>query len=404
MNVSKDMVLSGAENTKITSGFLVFILLISIHNFGDLVGLSSIYSWGVIVFQLMALMLAIVVTGSLYIPRGSSFYIALIAIFVLSYVFLSELVLVNIYYIYVIFLSPLVLYFLINASPRKDVLFIFDVLSPFLALMNFIPSLIFKEGLGYSGLLLTSSMFGMVSSVFAYIALVKLFYMKNIANLMFFLLWCFILFQSKHRAGMLALILASVTFIVLTSRKRVSVKLFYIFIGVLLTGVLITAVLKYSNLEIINKMFHDGNISFESINYSGRLLIWGSLLEGYFSNDWIQQLFGNGIGSSSNFILQNNSSSIDSIAVAHNEYIRLLFEYGALGLVLYFMLVYNIFNFHSSFVVGLPILAHLAVEMMFSNVFFSASFYLLLLIMAMRYSGEIKLRHRTVGYLTNSYV
>jgi hypothetical protein len=402
MTVSKDNVLKGINETKVTSGFLIVILLISIHNLGTFVGYGPIYSWMIIALQLLALMLAVVVIGSVYIPHGSAICIWLVALFVLMHLVISGLTFVNIYYIYVIFLSPLVMYFLIHASSRRDLLFIFGGLSQVLAIVNIIPSILFKEGLGYSGLLLSSSMFGMVSSVFAYAALVKMYYKKNVWNGIIFLLWVFILLQTKHRAGVLALVLASATFIVLSSKRRVTVKVFTILFGTMVAGILAVVVLKYSNLDIVNKMFHGGVVSLENINFSGRLLIWTSLLDGYFSNGWIQQIIGNGIGSSSTYLIQNHSATIESIAVAHNEFIRLLFEYGVLGMMLYFIVIYNVFNLRSSLIIGLPILIHYSVEMMFSNVFFSGSFYLLMLIMARWYIREIEFNNRKVVFLTKS--
>ncbi len=392
------------NTTKVTRGLIIIILLASIHNFGSLVGAESIYSWGVLVFQLLALVLSAITIGSIYMQRGYIRVITFITLlFVLVHVFISGLEIVNIYYIYMIYLSPLVMYLLIRLSSTRDILFIFDKLSPVLAVVNLVPSVFLKGDLGYSGMLLTSSMFGMVSSLFAYVAFVKLFRKRNLENSIYFLLWAFVLMQTEHRTGMLALILASLTFVALSGKRNYLVRAFYILLGALFMISLAFVVLKYSNLEIVNKMFYDGKVSFENINFSGRLFIWRSLLDGYISSSGYQQIFGNGIGSTTAYIAQHHSDTVGDIAVSHNEYIRLFFEYGIFGAVLYILIIYNIFSLRTSFAIGLPILVHYGVEMMFSNVLFSGPFYLFILIIGRRYLGEIEPRNHQVQFVVKSH-
>lgn len=366
-------------------GFMVIILLFSIHNFGVLLGKESLYSWSLIAMQLFMVAIVSLLIGRMYAPSKSLVTMFVVAVFALYQLLATSISVVNIYYIYMIFASPFVMFVLIHAASNRDIVIVFGALSNILAVIYLVPSVMSTEYLGFSGMLPSSSMFGMLASVFTYVAFVKFYYDKTHLNLASLMVWVVILIETKHRTGLLAFALASASFLILAYRAKVSIKILISIAGALVFSVFIFVVLSYTNSEIVNKMFHGGVVRLENLNFSGRIYIWTSLLHGYFSGSVADQLFGSGIGSSSTYLVTFHGDTIGDIAVAHNEFIRLLFEYGLFGLLLYLFVIYKIFDLHSPYIAPLPIAAHYFSEMFFSNVFFSGPFYLLVLIMAVRY-------------------
>lgn len=108
----------------------------------------------------------------------------------------------------------------------------------------------------------------------------------------------------------------------------------------ILVGALIVAI-AYGAIvyvEPLRERFSQGdlyNIGGFEINTSGRAEIWGTILSSYLESPWI----GLGAGSSEQVIAKSFG---DQIAHPHNDYLRVLHDYGAIGLSLVLLGIVNL--------------------------------------------------------------
>lgn len=96
-----------------------------------------------------------------------------------------------------------------------------------------------------------------------------------------------------------------------------------------------TLVIIISIVFPLERMFFDGNIGLSNINTNGRTYLWHGLLSEYAKSPYI----GNGFGSAYMYI--STDDLLRRVGVQpHNDYIRFLFNTGALGFSIFIYVLY----------------------------------------------------------------
>ena len=103
----------------------------------------------------------------------------------------------------------------------------------------------------------------------------------------------------------------------------------------LLLIVFLTMLTVIAGFFILERMFFDGNIVLSNINTNGRTYLWSNLLSEYIKSPYI----GNGFGSV--YVYISTDDLLRRVGVQpHNDYIRFLFNTGALGFSIFIYTLY----------------------------------------------------------------
>ena len=103
----------------------------------------------------------------------------------------------------------------------------------------------------------------------------------------------------------------------------------------LLLMVFLTMLTVIAGFFILERMFFDGNIALSNINTNGRTYLWSNLLSAYIKSPYI----GNGFGSV--YVYISTDDLLRRVGVQpHNDYIRFLFNTGALGFSIFIYTLY----------------------------------------------------------------
>lgn len=152
------------------------------------------------------------------------------------------------------------------------------------------------------------------------------FKFKYIINIFVFL---FVVFLTGSRGGLLSVIGAIIYYLIIT--KKLSVKniiviscFAFIVIGCLVPIIEIDVINRLS----VSQMVADGG--------SGRLTIWRSILNGVYTGDLNNQIFGHGIGTS-------NIVNVFSNHAAHNMWIDSISDLGLIGFCVTFCFYFGFF-------------------------------------------------------------
>jgi len=92
--------------------------------------------------------------------------------------------------------------------------------------------------------------------------------------------------------------------------------------------------------SITSRLFFNNEVSIESLNMSGRNLLWAALIEKIPDSPW----FGFGTGSTYTYLKIVKPLGGMADDQVHNDYIKILFNYGYVGLFLFLYTIKNMFN------------------------------------------------------------
>jgi O-antigen ligase len=95
--------------------------------------------------------------------------------------------------------------------------------------------------------------------------------------------------------------------------------------------------------SLISRLFFNNHISISNLNMSGRNLLWSALIEKFPDSEW----FGFGTGSTYTYLKIVNPLGGLADDQVHNDYIKILFNFGYIGLFLFLCIIKNMFNFLS---------------------------------------------------------
>ncbi|MDB9758758.1 O-antigen ligase family protein [Gammaproteobacteria bacterium] len=216
----------------------------------------------------------------------------------------------------------------------------------------------------FSGIYATGSILGGQASVISAMFFIRYVDQRCPADLLIFLAFLFLLLLSEHRGGMAALL--AVILLRLSAEVR---RPIFTIIGF---GSII-GIIYYLLPSILDVLFKSGEISIDTLNTSGRMLMWQTLFDNW--PDGLHRIFLGAGGGSARSVLINELNGFETgLVQPHNEYIRLSFDYGLIGLLLWLGFYYNVFKRHSDF--GILIFVHFLVEALVSNILFWSLFYL----------------------------
>lgn len=90
----------------------------------------------------------------------------------------------------------------------------------------------------------------------------------------------------------------------------------------------------------LSRLFFNNKYSIEALNMSGRQLLWGALWEYLPNSKW----FGFGVGSTATYlsIVKPLGGGVDE--QVHNDYLKILFNYGIIGLSLFIYMIINMYR------------------------------------------------------------
>ena len=90
---------------------------------------------------------------------------------------------------------------------------------------------------------------------------------------------------------------------------------------------------------VMDRMFFGGNVSFESLNTSGRSLLWTDVINKFLE----LPLFGFGSGATTEYLLISQPLGHAGINQVHNDYIKIIFSFGFVGLALFLFIIKSMF-------------------------------------------------------------
>jgi O-antigen ligase len=96
--------------------------------------------------------------------------------------------------------------------------------------------------------------------------------------------------------------------------------------------------------DMVGRMFFGGNVSFESLNTSGRTVVWEGVINKFLEST----LFGFGSGATTEYLLITDPLGNGRINQVHNDYIKIIFDFGLIGLTLFLFITKNMFNLLSN--------------------------------------------------------
>jgi hypothetical protein len=210
----------------------------------------------------------------------------------------------------------------------------------------------------FGGIYNSGSIFGGQVSLLALISAILFIKSRMTIYLFLFVGFLTLLVLANHRTGIVALLICGF-YAVLSMRSYRTRRLI---IGVVSFLLLLPALPYLANL-----LFFDSVISLESLNTSGRLAVWPTLLNEWFSG-WVSVVFGGGAGLSQHILISQFDGINAGIVLPHNEFIRLGVDYGFLGLLLCFGVIIRAITNYTEFANILCL--HFIIECLLSNVFF----------------------------------
>lgn len=358
-------------------------LLVASINFFSAIGVPTLHA--VSVFFVLFLFLAFLLLGGSVLRIERSFVMLSFVLLALLFTniaragYLSLLPSLN--FLFNLYVVPVFAYFIGRSCYSERSLFVFRVTFIFIVTLSFIVYLFQWSGESdFSGTQASGSVYGGVVSLYALLFFIFFQRGKLKLDLMLSAAALLLLVMSKHRAGLLAIVISLWIYIGLRgSRSSMGSIIWLAVIGAFaLVGLFALFVL---SPEFFVNQFYDGDIALENINTSGRAAIWGMLTDEWSKSAWLL-LFGGGIGHSTMLITENFPSTLDSIAVPHNEWLRLGVDMGLLGILIYALFI-NRFVSAGVAIAGNPVvvalIAHVYVEMFFSNaIFWSGSYFAIL--------------------------
>ena len=365
--------------------FLMLLLMMAMVNFGKFFGFGKEYYWfayAVIIYSAVILLLFQRLDLA---PK--KLYLATFILF--SYLLISALkskdgLAVSAYFITNLFFIPVIAFFFGKLAGEVAFLRHFRVVAIILLPLCIIGFFYKDAEADYSGTLASGSVFGGVMSLITLIAALDYVWRRRASSLIVALMSFALLLMSAHRTGILALILSFYVYITARLSKNMFRFAAIQFVMMLFGGLIFYAIYKY-NPQLILDQFLGEEISVETVRTSGRATIWPELIESYLSS-WSGIIFGGGLGTAINVIRQSHPDTLDSIAVPHNEWLRILLDMGIVGLcsfIFFYKIVLFSFRDIRFQYLGYAIGTHLFCEMFFSNVIYWAGSYMFILMLYM---------------------
>lgn len=99
-------------------------------------------------------------------------------------------------------------------------------------------------------------------------------------------------------------------------------------------------ILAYVIVLLGQRMFFGDNISFESLNLSGRNILWAAVINHSFDSIY----FGHGHGAATNYLLDLKILGGKRDYQVHNDYIRIYYNFGLIGLSIFLYLLFRIYK------------------------------------------------------------
>lgn len=254
--------------------------------------------------------------------------------------------------------------------------------------LNFLALLFrFSPNYDFPGMHLSGSILGGQASLLALLSVASyLILRKRLFLLTAFISSC-LLILSYHRTGFIALIASILILNYEFFRAFFFLKLSRLILF-MFSLVIFLLVIYLSLPSLIKIFFFDGNISIESINSSGRMVIWPMLILDILARDTLSLLIGTGFGSAESF-LRFMMPSDSGVLLPHNEFLRLAYDYGLLGIFsfLFFYLVVFQQNIKAYSKYGYAIAIHFFLESFFSN---SLNWTFSYIFVAVMYASSLK--------------
>ena len=375
---------------------MTFILLGALVNFGGFLGFQSQYYW--LYESILILLFVVKISKNLSIEINSShfFWWVLLVFYVLICAYFSRLVSAFSTLNYFLNLSviPFIAFILGTQFPyakyrnQLHQIFLFVLfLSAIIWLYDGMPidkvlwvvgdKPIYED---YSPFRASASIYGAILSVIFIYYFNQFLIAKKFSIFVVMGACLFFLYVSEHRTGWLAIAVGVFFYFLFYVKRKAGYTIFLLYVSVVLLATFIIA----NYYHFLDRLDFSSVASFLGslpVSSSGRFWLWSDLITEWFSRSGWQMLFGSGLGGSQLFILDNYPSTISSIAIPHNEYIRLIFDTGVIGFAIYILFLSKLFLTEKNFF-GLRIMlfANLLVEMMFSNTIFWATTYVFLIL------------------------
>lgn len=385
LHAGPNVSIEGLSSNQSGSIFLMLLLMMAMVNFGKFFGLGKEYYWFAYAVIIYSAVILTIFQSLVLAPK--KLYLAMFILF--SYLLISALrskdgLAVSAYFITNFFFIPVIAFFFGKLAGEVALLRHFRIVAIILLPLCII-GFFFKDAeTDYSGTLASGSVFGGVMSLITLIAALDYVRRKWTSSLIIALMSFTLLLMSAHRTGILALILSFYVYITARLSKSVLGFVAIQFVMALLGGLVIYAI-NIFNPQLILDQFFGEEISVETVRTSGRATIWPELLESYLSS-WTGIIFGGGLGTAVNVIRQSHPETLDSIAVPHNEWLRILLDIGMVGLYsfifFYKRILFSFRNIGFQYL-GYAIGTHLFCEMFFSNVIYWAGSYMIILMLYM---------------------
>lgn len=152
---------------------------------------------------------------------------------------------------------------------------------------------------------------------------------RNSLKMFFLLLAIIIVLLTYKRSATIAIGLITLLFILdMTKTAKTSLRSYFVIaLGLLIVYYVITHYFQNAILGIAERMS-----AIEESEGSGRIPLYNDVLNVLKTNDLFDWVFGRGVG----------SISISKHTNAHNDALQILFEFGLIGLVLYFVMLWKV--------------------------------------------------------------
>jgi O-antigen ligase len=199
------------------------------------------------------------------------------------------------------------------------------------------------------GLLTGSIHRGSLAVIYAILGLLTFFYVKafwaKVLALLVFIFSLFLSFQTGSKGGWVAIFLVMVSlffYFLIYEKKRTKL---YVYIALLVLSFAVLA-FNWNNLPIAERLssaylgfktYMHGEITEGSVG--PRLEIWRAALLGISQSDFMGLIFGHGFMAFQDYFYQfiktGNSIYYEIHPHPHNDYLKIVFEFGFLGLVIF---------------------------------------------------------------------
>lgn len=201
-------------------------------------------------------------------------------------------------------------------------------------------------------------------------------------------LGAFIVFtQILNFSSLLALVVFIGFYLFFENRHRWTFGHYGIYLTVALAGFYLLYLISPVLSDRVNLLIDTGLVS--EVGYAENSVQWRVMNWGYYLNNIDNLLLGNGIGSSDYFYKLRHYTSFTVLA-PHNEWLKILFEYGVLGVVfLIFVLSKIIFSVSN---LSKALLLSFLFACFFDNFFKSTALMVLVTLLILFFEGN-KVRH-----------